>query len=162
MNKKLSPPQKLAVSGAVVALYAALMYATQGIAFGQYQIRVATSLYALGAAFPFLIFPLGLANMLSNIMGSFGILDVLGGFAAGFLTAAAARLLIKLRLNDAFAALPIIFIPGLLVPVWLSPILNIPYPALALSLCIGQIIPGILGVFLLKAVRKMTGINTPG
>ena len=55
------------------------------------------------------------------------------------------------------AILPIIFIPGLIVPIWLSMILNVPYSALAVSLCLGQVIPAILGSFLIKVLKDKIG-----
>ncbi|MCL2031401.1 MAG: QueT transporter family protein [Oscillospiraceae bacterium] len=147
---------KLALSGLVMAVYVVIMWLTQSFAFREYQIRLATSLYALGAPFPFLIVPLGLANLLSNLLlGGLGPLDAAGGFAAGVLTAAAAYGLRRLGRNDMWIALPVIFIPGLLVPVWLSRLLGLPYTVLAVSLCAGQIIPGILGVILVKRLRKI-------
>ena len=147
---------KLALSGLVMAVYVVVMWLTQGFAFREYQVRLATSLYALSALFPFLIVPLGLSNLLSNILlGSLGPLDAIGGFAAGVLTASAVYGVKRLGWNDFFIALPIILIPGLLVPVWLSYLLGLPYGFLAVSLCIGQVIPGFVGVFLVKRLRKI-------
>ena len=45
--------RKLTISAMVVALYIVLIYLTQGISFGAYQIRIATSLYALAYAFAY-------------------------------------------------------------------------------------------------------------
>jgi uncharacterized membrane protein len=147
---------KLAVSGLAVAFYVVVMWATQSFAFREYQIRVATSLYALSALFPFLILPLGISNMLSNILlGGLGPLDALGGFAAGVLTASAVYGIKRLGWNEMLIALPIILIPGLLVPIWLSYLLGLPYGVLAASICVGQIVPGILGVILVKRLRKI-------
>lgn len=155
MDKKISSTRKLAISGIVMALYIVIMYTTQSFAFGQYQIRIATSLYSLSAIYPFLILPLGLSNMLSNmLMGGLGFFDVAGGVAVGIITAAVVYLIKKLKLNDWLLALPIVFGPGLIVPIWLSYILELPYKALALSLCIGQILPGIMGVILVKKLRN--------
>lgn len=154
-KEKISNTQRIAVSGVVIALYAVLMYFAQGFAFGQYQIRIATALYALNGAMPFLIVPLGIANMLSNtLMGGMGIYDIGGGFLVGVVTGAAVYLIKKLKLNDWFAAAPLVLGPGFIVPIWLSKILNIPYSALAISLCIGQIVPAILGVIILKQVKN--------
>lgn len=157
MSSKSQPwLQKLVISGLVMAIFVVVMYFTQGFAFSQYQIRVATSLYGLSAIFPFLILPLGLSNMLSNIiMGGLGPLDAIGGFAAGVLTCAAAYAIKRMKWPEILIALPIIFIPGLLVPVWLSYLLGIPYGALALSVCIGQIIPGFLGVLLVNRLKNI-------
>ncbi len=151
----ISTTKKITISGASVGLYVILMYLTQGFAFGQYQIRIATSFYALTAIHPFLIVPMAVGNMLSNIlMGGLGIFDTLGGLIVGLITTTAVYLVEKFKLNDWFIAVPIILGPGLIVPIWLSIILKIPYKVLAASLCIGQIVPGIVGVILVKQLRN--------
>ena len=112
---KMSRVQKLTFSAMVMALYIVILYFTQSFSFGAYQIRIATSLYALSYLFPFLVLPLGLANFISNMLfGGFGIVDMLGGC-----------------------------------------ILAIPYPLMALNLCIGQIVPAIVGVALVKALERV-------
>lgn len=155
LNKNYSSIQKLTFSGLVMALYIVIMYYTQSFAFGQYQIRIATSIYALAAIFPFLIVPMGVSNMLSNIlMGSFGLPDMLGGLAVGLITSTCIYLIRKYRLNEWLIAIPIIIFPGFLVPIWLSYFLKLPYSMLAISLLIGQIIPGIVGVLLVKQLKN--------
>lgn len=145
--------RKLAVSGIVIALYVVLMFFNQSFAFGQYQIRFATSLYALAALQPFLILPLGLANALSNILlGGLGPLDLLGGFAVGILTSAGCYYAGKI--HGMLVSVPILLIPTLMVPLWLSYLLGIPYGVLAMSLGIGQILPAILGVLIVKHLGK--------
>jgi uncharacterized membrane protein len=154
-QKNYTSVQKLAFSGLVMALYIVIMYFTQSFAFGQYQIRIATSIYALSAIFPFLIVPLGFSNMLSNIlMGGFGIVDMLGGLAVGLITSTTIFLIRKYKFSDLFICVPIILFPGLLVPVWLSIFIKIPYSVLAASILIGQIIPGIVGVILVKQLKN--------
>ena len=87
MQNKISV-KKITISGLVIAIYIVIMYLTQSFAFGQYQIRIATSLYAMAAVHPFLIVPLGLANFLSNtLMGGLGLPDMIGGLIAGIITA---------------------------------------------------------------------------
>lgn len=145
--------KKLTISGIVIALYVVIMFFTQSFAFGQYQVRLATSLYALAAINPFLIAPLGIANMLSNtLMGGLGLFDTLGGFLVGILTAGSCYLLRKI--NTVLVAIPILIIPTLVVPIWLSYIINVPYGVLVLSLGIGQILPSIVGVILVKYLEK--------
>lgn len=154
-EQNISTVRKITISGIVMALYITIMFFTQGFAFGQYQVRIATSIYALSAIYPFLIVPLGLSNLLSNmLMGGLGIFDMAGGFLVGVITASLVFFIKKYRLNEWLAALPIIFVPGLIVPIWLSYILNVPYMILASSLVIGQIVPGILGVTLLKQLKN--------
>lgn len=154
-QKNYTSVQKLAFSGLVMALYIVVMYFTQSFAFGQYQIRIATSIYALSAIFPFLIVPLGFSNMLSNIlMGGFGVVDMLGGLAVGLITSSTIFLIKKYKLSDLFVAIPIIIFPGLLVPIWLSIFIKVPYGVLAASILIGQIIPGFVGVLLIKQLKN--------
>lgn len=157
MNKEtMSRVQKLTLSAAVMALYVVTVYLTQSFSFGAYQIRIATSLYALAYPFPFLVFPLGLANFLSNtLFGGLGLPDMAGGFLVGILTASLIVLIRNRHWNRFLIALPIIFIPGLGVAVWLSYLLHMPYPALALSLCIGQILPGLCGVPLVNLINRI-------
>ena len=134
------------------------MTITQSFSFGAIQIRLATSLYALAYIFPFLVLPLGVSNLLSNmLLGGLSIFDILGGGLVGILTALLVYCVRKYKLNITLTILPIIFIPGLIVPIWLSMILNVPYSALAVSLCLGQVIPAILGSFLIKVLKDKIG-----
>ncbi|MGB8453065.1 MAG: hypothetical protein WCD89_12145 [Anaerocolumna sp.] len=48
--------------------------------------------------------------------------------------------------------MPIIVVPGTIVPIWLSLMNSLPYGLLVVSLCIGQIIPAIVGVILINAL----------
>lgn len=141
-------------SAIVIALYIAIMYLTQSFAFGAYQIRVATSLYSLTYLFPFLVIPLGLANSISNILGGMGLVDIIGGCFVGILTGGVIYAIRRLKLPALLIIPSIIAGPGLIVPIWLSTFTGVPYPALALSLCIGQIPPAFLGFFLVKALQK--------
>ncbi|MDF2544427.1 MAG: hypothetical protein K0S47_4145 [Herbinix sp.] len=153
MERDLSRVKKISISGIVIALYVVIMFLTQNFAFGQYQIRIATSIYALAGIHPFLILPLGIANLLSNtILGGLGPLDMLGGFIAGILTSLGCYLLRKVHI--VLVAIPILLIPTLLVPLWLSYLLQLPYTMLVISIGIGQIIPSIVGVLLLKYLEK--------
>jgi uncharacterized membrane protein len=155
LNRGVSNVRKITISGIVMALYVIIMFATQSFSFGQYQIRIATSIYSLSAIYPFLIIPLGISNLLSNtLMGGLGIFDMAGGAAVGIITSTAVYLIKRYGLNDWLIAFPIIFGPGLIVPIWLSYLLGIPYGPLAVSLCIGQIVPGIVGVILVKQLRN--------
>ena len=147
--------RRVSISGVTVGFYVIIMYLTQEFSFGQYQIRMATSLYALSAVYPFLTIPLAVGNMLSNtLMGGLGVFDTLGGFLVGIITAGSISLIKKLNLSDWLIALPIVFGPGLTVPIWLSYILNVPYKVLAVSLCIGQVIPGIAGVIIYRSLKN--------
>ena len=144
----MSNVQKLTLSAMVIALYVTVLACTQSFSFGAYQIRIATSLYALSYLFPFLVFPLGLANFIANML--------FGGLG-GILTTALITGIHRFKWNPCLMILPIILVPGLGVSVWLSFLLHMPYPALAFSLCIGQIIPAICGFLLVKALEHIVG-----
>ena len=153
--KKFTKTQKLALSALFMAMYVVVMIYTQSFAFGQYQIRFATTIYALSAIFPFLIVPLGMANLISNtLMGGLGPLDMIGGAVVGLATCASIVLIKRQNLSNWFISLCIILIPGLCVPIWLSILLDIPYLVLMPALVIGQIIPGLAGTFLVNALEK--------
>lgn len=149
----MNTTKKVAYSGIIMALYVAIVFATQNFAFGQYQIRIATGLYALSFQFPFLVVPLALANMLSNLlMGGLGIFDIVGGFLIGIITAGSIVLLKRWVSNALILVLPIALCPALVVPIWLSYLLGVPYFVLVLSLFIGQTISAYtLGLFLIKS-----------
>ena len=139
----------------VMAGYIAIMYVTQGFAFGPYQIRIATALYALAALFSFLVVPLAIANAMSNFFfGTLGVLDVLGGLIVGIITAGTVWGIVKARLPRIFIVLPIVLGPGLIVPIWLSQILGLPYTLLVVQLSIGQIVPGVVGYLLVQTLSK--------
>lgn len=158
MEITISKTKKLTISAIVIALYVVIMAITQSFSFGAIQIRLATSLYALAYIFPFLVLPLGLSNLLSNmLLGGLSIFDILGGGFVGIFTALLVYCVRKYKLNIKFTILPIILIPGLIVPIWLSMILNVPYSTLAISLCLGQVIPAILGSFLIKTLKDKIG-----
>ena len=155
-KESMSTIQKLTISGMIIALYIVILFVTQNFSFGAYQIRIATSLYALSYLFSFLVFPLGLANLISNMLfGGLGPLDMIGGCLVGIVTTSLIVFIRKKGWNQAWIAIPIVLIPGLCVPIWLSYLLKMPYFALAISLCIGQIIPAICGPILVKVIQKV-------
>lgn len=160
MNQIQTRPQssairKLTFSAMVIAFYVVTMGLTQSFSFGAYQIRIATAIYALAYLFPFLIVPLGVANLLSNLFfGGLGFFDMFGGGLVGIATASVVYLLRKYHCSPIWIVLPITFIPGLGVATWLSYLLQIPYTAMATSLCIGQIVPGIVGAAFVMVLEK--------
>ena len=52
-------------------------------------------------------------------------------------------------------AVPIVLVPGLGVATYLSYFLHMPYWLMAVNLCIGQLIPSVVGVVLVKALEKV-------
>lgn len=95
-------------------------------------------------------------SMSNTLMGGLGPFDMIGGALVGILTSGTVYLIKKYKFNDWFILIPIIFIPGLLVPIWLSFLLQIPYSVLAINICIGQVIPAFVGVILIKRLRHFS------
>ena len=54
--------------------------------------------------------------------------------------------------------LPIVLVPALCVPLWLSPLLGLPYWPLVLNLIVGQTIPAVLGSVLVKALMRRPSV----
>lgn len=155
VKENMSKVQKLTVSAMVMALYIVVLYFTQSFSFGAYQIRIATSLYALAYLFPFLVLPLGFANFIANFLfGGLGLLDWFGGCFVGIIVTAIIVLIRRKGWSRWLMILPIILVPGLGVPSYLSYLLHVPYSVLATSLCIGQSVPAVCGVVLVNVLQR--------
>ena len=156
VKENMSKVQKLTVSAMVMALYVVVLYFTQSFSFGAYQIRIATALYALAYLFPFLVLPLGFANFIANFLfGGLGLLDWFGGCFVGIIVTAIIVLIRRKGWSCWLMILPIILVPGLGVPSYLSYLLHVPYSVLATSLCIGQSVPAVCGVVLVNVLQRV-------
>ena len=155
VKENMSKVQKLTVSAMVMALYVVVLYFTQSFSFGAYQIRIATALYALAYLFPFLVLPLGFANFIANFLfGGLGLLDWFGGCFVGIIVTAIIVLIRRKGWSRWLMIFPIILVPGLGVPSYLSYLLHVPYSVLATSLCIGQSVPAVCGVVLVNVLQR--------
>ena len=155
VKENMSKVQKLTVSAMVMALYVVVLYFTQSFSFGAYQIRIATALYALAYLFPFLVLPLGFANFIANFLfGGLGLLDWFGGCFVGIIVTAIIVLIRRKGWSRWLMILPILLVPGLGVPSYLSYLLHVPYSVLATSLCIGQSVPAVCGVVLVNVLQR--------
>ena len=155
VKENMSKVQNLTVSAMVMALYVVVLYFTQSFSFGAYQIRIATALYALAYLFPFLVLPLGFANFIANFLfGGLGLLDWFGGCFVGIIVTAIIVLIRRKGWSRWLMILPIILVPGLGVPSYLSYLLHVPYSVLATSLCIGQSVPAVCGVVLVNVLQR--------
>ena len=158
--KQFNNTQRLTISAISIAMYLALMIGTQGFAFGQYQVRIDTALYGLSAIFPFTIPAFTIANFVSNtVMGGFGLVDSIGGAIVGLLTTGLIVLAKRQGLGN-WVLIPIItFVPGLIVPIWLTYFLPVPYWVLVSSLVVGQFVCGVVSYFLINALEKVVYKN---
>ena len=155
VKENMSKVQKLTVSAMVMALYVVVLYFTQSFSFVAYQIRIATALYALAYLFPFMVLPLVFANFIANFLfGGLGLLDWFGGCFVGIIVTAIIVLIRRKGWSRWLMILPIILVPGLGVPSYLSYLLHVPYSVLATSLCIGQSVPAVCGVVLVNVLQR--------
>ncbi|MGD9640921.1 MAG: QueT transporter family protein [Synergistaceae bacterium] len=114
--------RKIAVSGMIAALYAALTVALSPLSFGPVQFRVAEALTLLPFFMPEAIPGLFIGCFLSNFAGGFGLIDIVIGSAA---TLAAAWLTYKMP-NIWLAAVPPVVINAIAVGIYLGLITETP------------------------------------
>lgn len=147
--------RKMTLSAIVIALYLAVMFLTQSFAFGQFQIRIATALYALAFLFPFLVVPFGLANLLSNLLfGGLGLPDMIGGCLVGMVTAYSMVILRRRGMHHWWTFLPTALVPSVGVSLYLSWLFQVPYGILVMSLAVGQSISALVGVWLVGSLER--------
>jgi uncharacterized membrane protein len=147
----LDKTQKLTISALIIACYIVLIAVFQNFSFGAINIRVSNCLYALCFTYPFLIIPMGIAVILSNLVfGGLGLIDIICGSIITMITCFIISKLKKVWMIP----LPMIFIVGFSIPLYLSFLLNIPYIILMPAILVGQIVPAILGVFIIKKLNK--------
>lgn len=152
---KINSIRRLTISSMVIAIYIVVLYITQGMSFGPYQIRIATSLYALAYIFPFLVIPMGIANLIANFLfGGLGWLDCLGGFGVGIITTMIIVGLKRRQMNLWWSLLPIVVVPAVCVSAWLAYVLHIPYTVLLCNLSVGQVIPAVVGCLLVQLLKR--------
>ena len=58
MYNFLANTKRMTIASMVIAIYIVVLYVTQGISFGAYQLRIATAFYALAYLYPFLVLSL--------------------------------------------------------------------------------------------------------
>ena len=143
-NFTFSPSYKIALSALIAALYAGLAMALAPLSFGPVQFRVAEALTLLPFFVPEAVPGLFAGCLLSNLLGGFGLADVVLGSAA---TLAAAWLTSRMpnvwlaavppvAVNAAVVGVYLAFLTG--TPVWLSVV----YIALSQSaICFGVGVP---------------------
>jgi len=142
------------VRGALIAaLYVALTLATYSFSFGFMQIRISEALTLLPVFIPEAIPALAVGCLLSNIVGGFGVPDMVFGTLATLL---AAFLTSKIK-NKWFAALPPVIINAFVIGIMLFVILKPDFSVWVsiLSIGIGEAIACyVVGVPLMTFIEK--------
>ncbi|MCX7709682.1 MAG: QueT transporter family protein [Clostridia bacterium] len=120
MNTKI----KLMTQAAIIAaMYAALTILLAPISYGEVQVRVAEMLTVLSFFTPAAIPGLFVGCLISNIVGGYGLLDIIFGSLA---TLIAAYLTRKMP-NKILAPLPPVIVNAVIVGIMLSYVLKLPF-----------------------------------
>ena len=94
--------------------------------------------------------------MLSNILFSGDLFNGIFGFVAGTLTCVSIYLLKKITTRKIIVVVPIVLIPSLIIPIWLSYTLQVPYFSLVIALVVGQTISAYtMGMFVLSIAEQI-------
>lgn len=145
-------------SFAIFAVYIMIMYITKDFAFQGSYLRLATSLYALGAINPFYIIPIALADLYSNVLiGGLGFWGGIGGFITGVIGAGGCYYIKKRYGRDNYVFYPILLV-GFIIPIWLCPAIGANYFEVLPNVVLGQVIPAFFALLLLQSTREGNNI----
>ena len=141
--------KKLTLGGIVIALYIVLTGVFASLSFGAIQIRVANCLYGLALPFPFLVIPLTLSVVLSNLVfGGLGIVDIVCGSLTTFIT----TYLISKCIKPILIIPIIVFGVGIGIALYLSKLIQVPFLILFIQIALGQVIPSILSYVIVMRI----------
>ena len=143
----------LSIAAVIAALYAALTVFFAPISYGAVQYRVAEALTLLPVLFPQAVPGLALGCLLSNLIGGYGVWDVVFGTLA---TLIAALLTYRLRKNVWLAAAPPVLVNAVVVGLLLHFVLALPLIPTIATVGFGQlVVVYVLGVPLCLALRRI-------
>jgi uncharacterized membrane protein len=109
MTQTRSASEKIVIAALIAAMYTVLTYVSSalGIAYGGNQFRLSEALCVLAAFYPSAISGLTLGCLFSNIASPLGVVDILFGTLATFLSAVAVRMISKYCGKAAVFIIPI-------------------------------------------------------
>ncbi len=143
----------LAIAAVIAALYAALTVVFAPISYGAVQFRIAEAFTLLPVLFPQAIPGLAVGCLISNLIGGYGLWDVVLGTLA---TLAAALLTYGLRRNIWLAAIPPVLTNAVVIGLLLHFMLQLPLLPTMATVGLGQLaVVAILGVPLIFALSKI-------
>ena len=126
---------KRLVRGAIIAsLYVTITFVVAPVGFGHIQFRASEALTVLPIIFPESIVALYIGVMLANFLGGVGPVDIFGG---SLITLMAAYLTYRTRDSWLAYVWPVL-LNGLLVSIYLAPMLGLPYWLCVLTLSISE------------------------
>nr|WP_122012159.1 QueT transporter family protein [Maliibacterium massiliense] len=152
LRQKRISTRTIVFAALIAAVYTALSMALKPIAFGVFQLRVSECLTVLPALFPFAIPGLFVGCALTNLLGGYGLLDIVLGSLATLIAGCGTY---KLRRYIYLAPLPPVLANALIVGLVLHIATGTPYLLCAGALLVEQgIICYGLGLPLLLLLRR--------
>ena len=147
----------LTIAAVIAALYAALTVVFAPISYGAVQFRIAEALTLLPALFPQAIPGLAVGCLVANLVGGYGIWDVVFGTLA---TLVAAVLTYRFRKNVWIAAAPPVLVNAVVIGLLLHFVLKLPLLATVATVGLGQLaVVYILGVPLIFALSRVPALR---
>ena len=147
----------ITIAAVIAALYTALTVVFAPISYGAVQYRIAEALTLLPILFPQAIPGLAVGCLVSNLIGGYGIWDVVFGTLA---TLIAAVLTYRLRKRIWLAALPPVLVNAVIVGLMLHFMLALPAVPTMASVGLGQlVVVFVLGIPLILALSKVPALR---
>jgi uncharacterized membrane protein len=155
MQKDRKKIRYLVQAAVVAAIYAAMTYALAPISYGLVQVRISEALCVLPALMPAAVPGLFVGCLIANLLGGFGLLDIVAGSLA---TLIAAYCTYRLRRHIWLIPLPAVAINALVIGYVLNISLSMPYPVAAAYVFAGQAVACYgVGIPLYLTLRKYGG-----
>lgn len=143
--------RSVCIAGIIAALYAAATLLLPAISYGEWQCRVSEALTLLPVLFPEAIPGLFVGCLISNLLSPVGILDIVFGSLATLLAAIGTRML---RKNIWAAAVCPVAANMLIVGAVLACAYRLPFVLTALQVGAGELLAVLLGILLVRQLKK--------
>ena len=149
-KNNMTNTKKITLGGIIIALYIVLTGVFASLSFGAIQIRVANCLYGLALPFPYLVIPMTLSVVLSNlIFGGLGMIDIICGSLTTFVVTYTIS-----KCKKPILIIPIIiFGVGLGVALYLSKLIQVPFLILFIQIALGQVVPAVISYVIVRRLR---------
>lgn len=154
--------QKIVRTGLIAAIYAVITMAIAPLGYGPIQFRISEVLVLLAFIDPFYTAGLTLGCLLANIFGGYGLLDIVFGSLATFISCKGIeltrRLIEKDNISLVVASLWPVAINGVIIGLMLAYVTEIPFYINMAQVALSEfIIVTIIGVPVFKVLKPYMG-----
>ena len=151
--------KEIALGSIIAALYAITVILLAPISFFLFQVRIADALIPLSIIFGVpVIWGVTLGNIVANIYGGLGIIDIIGGSLANFIAGYIGWRIGSRRFQGSqfIATLAQNLIVSCIVGFYLAMLFNVPFEAGLFSILLGSLISmNIMGYLLILVIQKI-------